>query len=68
MPTPLDSYCSATRFARRWKDGADEYWFLRGPEPYKARFADQDPGLETMVVPHGLRGRVALKAIRHLLT
>ena len=32
------------------EDGMDEYRFLRGAEPYKYRFADEDPGLETIVV------------------
>jgi CelD/BcsL family acetyltransferase involved in cellulose biosynthesis len=31
------------------EDGLDEYRFLRGAEPYKYRFADEDPGLETIV-------------------
>ena len=32
------------------EDGRSEYRFLRGAEPYKYRFADEDPGLETIVV------------------
>jgi len=48
------------------EDGADAYWFLRGDEPYKGRFTDQDPGLETVAVPHGLRGQAALLAIQHM--
>ena len=32
------------------EDGLDEYRFLRGAEPYKYRFADEDPGLETIVL------------------
>ncbi len=35
------------------EDGMDEYRFLRGAEPYKYRFADEDPGLETVVVAPG---------------
>lgn len=31
-------------------DGVVEYRLLRGEEPYKRRFADHDPGLETFVV------------------
>jgi len=31
-------------------DGVSEYRFLRGDEPYKLRFADYDPGLETFVI------------------
>ena len=32
------------------EDGLGEYRFLRGAEPYKYRFADEDPGVETIVV------------------
>ena len=35
------------------EDGMDEYRFLRGAEPYKYRFADEDPGLETILVAPG---------------
>jgi CelD/BcsL family acetyltransferase involved in cellulose biosynthesis len=35
------------------EDGLDEYRFLRGAEQYKYRFADEDPGLETIVVAPG---------------
>jgi CelD/BcsL family acetyltransferase involved in cellulose biosynthesis len=37
-------------------DGMREYRFLRGGEPFKSRFADADPGLETVAVTHGVRG------------
>jgi CelD/BcsL family acetyltransferase involved in cellulose biosynthesis len=40
-------------------DGMREYRFLRGGEPFKSRFADADPGLETVVVTRGVRGRLA---------
>jgi CelD/BcsL family acetyltransferase involved in cellulose biosynthesis len=40
-------------------DGMREYRFLRGGEPVKSRFADADPGLETVVVTRGARGRLA---------
>jgi CelD/BcsL family acetyltransferase involved in cellulose biosynthesis len=40
-------------------DGMQEYRFLRGGEPFKSRFADADPGLETVVVTHGVRGWLA---------
>jgi CelD/BcsL family acetyltransferase involved in cellulose biosynthesis len=40
-------------------DGMREYRFLRGGEPFKSRFADVDPGLETVVVTRGARGRLA---------
>jgi CelD/BcsL family acetyltransferase involved in cellulose biosynthesis len=45
-------------------DGIGEYRFLRGGEGYKDRFANADRGLETIVVPRGLRGRAALAARR----
>lgn len=31
-----------------FEEGATEYRFLRGAEPFKYRFADDDPGLETI--------------------
>jgi len=40
-------------------DGVREYRFLRGGEPFKSRFADADPRLETVVVTRGVRGRLA---------
>jgi CelD/BcsL family acetyltransferase involved in cellulose biosynthesis len=48
------------------EDGAGEYWFLRGPEAYKSRFADEDPGLETVITSRGLVGRAALAGVRNL--
>jgi len=46
------------------EDGAHEYRFLRGAEPYKYRFATSDPGLESIVVARGALGRAALGALR----
>jgi CelD/BcsL family acetyltransferase involved in cellulose biosynthesis len=46
------------------EDGATEYRFLRGDEPYKYRFANVDPGLETIVVARGARGKAALATLR----
>jgi len=46
------------------EDGAREYRFLRGDEPYKYRFATSDPGLETIAVAGGLKGRAALAGLR----
>ena len=40
-------------------DGMREYRFLRGAEPFKLRFADGDPGLETVALARGLAGKVA---------
>jgi CelD/BcsL family acetyltransferase involved in cellulose biosynthesis len=46
------------------EDGAREYRFLRGDEPYKYRFASSDPGLETIAVAGSSKGRAALAALR----
>lgn len=42
------------------EEGAAEYRFGRGSERYKYRFADDDPGLETIVLTRGGVGRAAL--------
>jgi CelD/BcsL family acetyltransferase involved in cellulose biosynthesis len=42
------------------EDGAQAYWFLRGDEAYKSRFAEEDRGVDTVVVARGLRGRAAV--------
>ena len=47
-------------------DGIREYRFLRGDEPYKYRFAESDPGLESIAVAHGASARSALAALRLL--
>lgn len=44
-------------------EGATEYRFLRGDEPYKYRFADHDPGLETVAVARGALGIAAVKIV-----
>jgi CelD/BcsL family acetyltransferase involved in cellulose biosynthesis len=44
------------------QDGQRQYRLLRGDEPYKDRFATGDPGLETVAVARGARGRVAVGA------
>ena len=44
------------------EDGVTEYRFLRGAEGYKYRFAKYDPGLESIALAHGLKGRAALRA------
>jgi CelD/BcsL family acetyltransferase involved in cellulose biosynthesis len=41
-------------------DGMDEYRFLRGDEPYKHRFTDLDPGVESIAVARTRRGAAAL--------
>jgi CelD/BcsL family acetyltransferase involved in cellulose biosynthesis len=43
-------------------DGMDEYRFLRGDEPFKKRFTDDDPGLVTIARTRGALGGAALAA------
>lgn len=43
------------------QDGASAYWFLRGGEAYKARFAEEDAGIETLLVPRSVKGRLAAR-------
>jgi CelD/BcsL family acetyltransferase involved in cellulose biosynthesis len=43
-------------------DGVAEYRLLRGDEAYKRRFADDDPGLETVIRANSARGRAAVAA------
>lgn len=43
-------------------DGVGEYRFLRGGERYKSRFANADPGLETVGVAGSSRGSAVLSA------
>lgn len=40
-------------------DGMREYRFLRGGEPFKLRFADEDAGLETLALGRGAKGGIA---------
>lgn len=42
------------------EDGAEAYWFLRGGEAYKSRFAEEDPGVQTVALARSLRGRAAI--------
>lgn len=44
------------------EDGVREYRFLRGEQPFKYRFANGDPGVESFGVPCGHRARLALAA------
>jgi CelD/BcsL family acetyltransferase involved in cellulose biosynthesis len=45
-----------------FEDGAREYRFLRGDEPYKYRFADADTGVDTVAVGNGRLGRTLAAA------
>jgi CelD/BcsL family acetyltransferase involved in cellulose biosynthesis len=44
-------------------DGVREYRLLRGAESFKLRFADADPGVETLALARGIAGRVARVAV-----
>jgi CelD/BcsL family acetyltransferase involved in cellulose biosynthesis len=46
-------------------DGLREYRLGRGAEEYKRRFTDVDPGLTTVALGVGLRGRLAVSALKH---
>jgi CelD/BcsL family acetyltransferase involved in cellulose biosynthesis len=48
-------------------DGVDAYRLLLGGESYKDRFATADPGLETVVLARGARGRAFRAAARAAL-
>ena len=43
-----------------FEDGMREYRFMPGDEPYKSRFANDDPEVETVFLARGLRGQGAL--------
>jgi len=47
-------------------EGATEYRFLRGAEPYKQRFADHDPGVETIAITRGAAARAALAGVARM--
>jgi CelD/BcsL family acetyltransferase involved in cellulose biosynthesis len=48
------------------EDGAEAYWFLRGDEPFKRRFAEADPGLETLAIARSRRGRAAVATLAYV--
>lgn len=45
------------------EDGMTEYRFGLGDEAYKSRFCTSDPGLETVAMTVGLRGRLGLGSL-----
>ena len=49
------------------RDGMQEYRFLRGDEPFKARFGPRDDGLVTVGLAPGAAGRAALSSARAAL-
>jgi CelD/BcsL family acetyltransferase involved in cellulose biosynthesis len=48
-------------------DGLREYRFLRGGEQYKFRFANEDPGVQTMAVAHAPARTLKLEAAAYTL-
>lgn len=46
------------------EDGVREYRFGLGNEAYKSRFCHHDPGLETLAIGRGWRGKLALASLR----
>jgi CelD/BcsL family acetyltransferase involved in cellulose biosynthesis len=46
------------------EEGAREYRFGRGAEPFKYRFAGDDPGLESVILTRTTRGRTAERVAR----
>jgi CelD/BcsL family acetyltransferase involved in cellulose biosynthesis len=48
---------------RTLEEGAVEFRFLGGEEPYKYRFPTQDPRLETVLAPATTKGRLASAAL-----
>jgi CelD/BcsL family acetyltransferase involved in cellulose biosynthesis len=48
------------------EEGAEAYWFLRGDEGYKYRFAEEDPGVRTVALASTRRGRAAVAAVKAL--
>jgi CelD/BcsL family acetyltransferase involved in cellulose biosynthesis len=56
MGTALDLHAIRTAC----EEGVGEYRFLRGGEPYKYRFATDDPGLVSIAVARGVLGRSLL--------
>ena len=46
-----------------FEDEMREYRFLRGDDAYKFRFANDDPGAETIVLGRGLSGRGAILGV-----
>jgi CelD/BcsL family acetyltransferase involved in cellulose biosynthesis len=43
-------------------DGVREYRLGRGGEEYKSRFGGDDPGVETLALPRGAKGKLAIAA------
>jgi CelD/BcsL family acetyltransferase involved in cellulose biosynthesis len=48
-------------------DGMREYRLLRGAEPFKQRFANADPGLQTVALAASRRGRMARAVVARTL-
>ena len=61
-PHSVGSVLLAHTIRAALEDGVREYRFLRGGEDYKYRFAETDPGLETIGLARGALGRAGLAA------
>ena len=57
--------CHSIRCA--FEDGMQSYRFGSGDEPFKSRFADPGPGLVTVAIASGVRGRISLAAMQAVL-
>jgi CelD/BcsL family acetyltransferase involved in cellulose biosynthesis len=60
----LGLVATAIEVREAFAEGAAEFRLGPGAQPYKLRFATGDPGLETVGIPRGLRGRASLLAAR----
>jgi CelD/BcsL family acetyltransferase involved in cellulose biosynthesis len=64
--TSIGTLLMADAIRRAYADGLQEFRFLRGSEPFKYRFANADPGLETVLFsqpgPSGLAATGAVLA------
>jgi CelD/BcsL family acetyltransferase involved in cellulose biosynthesis len=49
-------------------DGVDEFRFLSGNQPYKARLPNSDRPVERLAISHGLVGKLAIGALDLKLT
>jgi CelD/BcsL family acetyltransferase involved in cellulose biosynthesis len=60
----VGSLVFAHSLCEAFDEGARAFWLGPGPQSYKRRFADDDPGLETIGIAHGRRGRASILAAK----
>ena len=60
----VGSLVFARSLREAFAEGARAFWLGPGPQSYKRRFADDDPGLETVGIARGLRGRASVLAAK----